>query len=81
MEVDPRITLAIECALAASRWRVAARFEGPSRRAQYQRLSELRSAGATALLHEVVVADGRCEAPPSAPRRAPRGEGKRAEWE
>lgn len=54
--IDPRIGLAIENALAASRWRIAARFEGPSTARRYKRLADTRSAAATALLREVVAA-------------------------
>ncbi len=57
MEVlDPRIALVIENSVAASRWRIAARFEGPTRRVQFLRLAESRSAAATVILNEIEAA-------------------------
>ena len=53
MEVDGRIGLAIDNAVAASRWRIAARFEGRETAARFRRQAEHRSAAATAILNEV----------------------------
>lgn len=50
MEVDERIGLAIENAVAASRWRVAARFEARETAAQFMRMADGRSSAATLLL-------------------------------
>lgn len=55
---DPKILLAIEQSVAASRWRTAARFEGRETAAQFRRLAENRSAAATALLNGFVQAAG-----------------------
>lgn len=54
--IDPRIGLAIENAIAASRWRIAARFEARPQAERYKAHSRQRSAAATALLHEVAAA-------------------------
>lgn len=69
MEEDGRIVLAIENAVAASRWRMAARFEGPEAAARFRRLAAHRSAAATALLNQVARA-GRGDNPtgPRCPR-------------
>lgn len=48
LEADPRILTAVENAIAASRWRIAARFEGPETAVQFRRQSTIRSAAATA---------------------------------
>lgn len=63
MEVDPRILLVIENSVAASRWRLAARFEGPLTARQFRRLADERSAAATALADEVATADQGREPP------------------
>lgn len=47
---DLRILTAIENAIAASRWRIAARFEGPETAAQFRRNAEARSGAATLAL-------------------------------
>ena len=47
---DPKILTAIEHSVAASRWRTAARFEGPKTAAQFRRQAEARTAAATASL-------------------------------
>lgn len=47
---DPRILAAIENSVAASRWRTAARFEGPETAAQFRHQAETRTAAATACL-------------------------------
>lgn len=47
MDADPKILTAIENAIAASRWRIAARFEGPETAAQFRRQSTIRAAAAT----------------------------------
>ncbi len=54
MDADPRILTAIENAIAASRWRIAARFEGPETAAQFRRQSMIRAAAATASLTDFV---------------------------
>lgn len=56
METDPRILPAIESAIAASRWRIAARFEARPQAERYRAHSRHRSAAATALLNEVAAA-------------------------
>lgn len=56
METDPRILPAIESAIAASRWRIAARFEAHPQAERYRAHSRQRSAAATALLNEVAAA-------------------------
>lgn len=53
-KADPRILLALENALAASRWRIAARYERADTARRYERLADLRSAAATELLNELV---------------------------
>jgi len=50
LDADPRILTAIENAVAASRWRTAARFEGPETAAQFRRQAEVRSRAATLAL-------------------------------
>jgi hypothetical protein len=52
MEADTRIGLAIEHAVAASRWRYAARCEGRTVAERFMRLARHRSAAATALVRE-----------------------------
>lgn len=54
--IDPRIGLAIENAIAASRWRIAARFEARPQAERYRAHSRQRSAAATVLLTEVAAA-------------------------
>ena len=56
MEVDPKILPAIENAIAASRWRIAARFEGQQTAKRYRALAEERSRAATRLCSEIVAA-------------------------
>lgn len=56
MEVDPRVLLVIEHSVAASRWRIAARFEGRETARQYRRLADERSRAATRLCDEVAAA-------------------------
>jgi len=60
MEVSGKIGLAIDNAVAASRWRIAARFEGRETATLYRAHAESRSAAATALLEEFAT-DGRDE--------------------
>lgn len=55
-EVDPRILQVIENSVAASRWRIAARFEGRETARQYRRLADERSRAATRLCSEVAAA-------------------------
>lgn len=50
LDADPRILTAVENAVAASRWRTAARFEGPETAARFRRQAEVRRAAATANL-------------------------------
>ena len=72
MEVDDRVRLAIENAVAASRWRIAARFEGPENRARYMRHAMQRGSAATALLNEIARTT---EGEPRRPRLARSGPG------
>lgn len=53
VKIDRNILLAIECATAASRWRIAARFEGPDTAAQFHALADKRSRAATRLLNRL----------------------------
>lgn len=69
MEVDQSVRLSIENAVAASRWRIAARFEGPETARRYRRLADKRSAAATDLLNELV-RGGAGDAPPPPDRTA-----------
>lgn len=57
MEVSEKVGLAIDNAIAASRWRIAARFEGRETAARFRRLADSRSAAATAQLEEFATAD------------------------
>lgn len=52
MEADTRIGLAIEHAIAASRWRYAARCEGRTVAERFMRMAKHRSAAATALVRD-----------------------------
>lgn len=61
MEANPKILLAIENAIAASRWRIAARFEARPQAERYRAHSRQRSAAATVLLNEVAAAGAREE--------------------
>jgi len=63
MEADPRIIEAIDNAVAANRWRVAARFESGETAAQYRRLGDKRSALARELLAEIGNPAGRITQP------------------
>lgn len=56
MEVDPRILSVVEHSVAASRWRIAARFEGPETARRYRAFAEDRSRAATRLMSEVTAA-------------------------
>jgi hypothetical protein len=47
---DPKILLAIEHSVAASRWRTAARFEGRDTAARFRRQAEARTRAATLAL-------------------------------
>lgn len=47
---DPKILAAIDNSVAASRWRTAARFEGPETAAQFRRQAEVRTRAATLAL-------------------------------
>jgi hypothetical protein len=58
MEVNPNIALAIEHSVAASRWRIAARFEGPQTAARFRRQAEERRAAATACIRDFAGAAG-----------------------
>jgi hypothetical protein len=58
MEVDARVRLVIENAVAASRWRIAARFEGPETARRYRRLADLRSRTAMQLLNKICAEAG-----------------------
>ena len=69
-EADPRILQVIENSVAASRWRIAARFEGPQTAAQYRRHAERRRAAATAILNEIATKTGREGQPPTGLRHA-----------
>lgn len=66
MEVDRRIGLAIENAVAASRWRVMARFEDRTTAARFMRLADIRSGAATLLLAEIRGPTGRESRRPNA---------------
>lgn len=56
MEVDPKVLLVIEHSVAASRWRIAARFEGRETARRYRALAEERSRAATRLCNEIAAA-------------------------
>lgn len=74
MEIEREIGLAIECAVAASRWRIAARFETPERARQFRSLAKDRSAAATVLLQKVVCGTARSNASrPARTRTATQG--------
>jgi len=70
---DPRILAAIDSAIAASRWRTAARFEGRETAAQFRRLAEARSAAATAQLASFAGTAGYQPDRPHSARTATRG--------
>lgn len=55
---DPKILKAIENAVAASRWRTAARFEGRETAARFRCQADARHAAATACLESFTSADG-----------------------
>lgn len=57
-DLDPRIELAIQHGVAASRWRIAARFEGPETAARFRRQAEIRRDAATSLLQSFAGAAG-----------------------
>lgn len=80
MEVDERVTTAIDNAVAASRWRIMARFEQGETARRYRRLGDIRSAAATGLLDEMAREAGR-EARPSLERDRWRGPKGRARLE
>lgn len=63
MEVDRNVLLVIENSVAASRWRIAARFEGRETARRYRALADERSRAATRLCNEVAAAtaDSRME--------------------
>lgn len=71
---DPRILAALENAVAASRWRVAARFEGAETAAQFRRQGEIRRSAATDCLNDVAKAGRNI---PASPRLASRETGGR----
>jgi hypothetical protein len=50
LDADPKILTAIENAVAASRWRTAARFEGRETAAQFRRNAAIRARAATRAL-------------------------------
>lgn len=56
MEVNPKVLLLIENSVAASRWRIAARFEGGETARRYRALADERSRAATQLCNEVAAA-------------------------
>lgn len=53
---DPKILAAIENGVAASRWRIAARFERANEAARFNRMADHRSAAATAILTDLTTA-------------------------
>lgn len=56
--LDPRIGMVIENSVAASRWRIAARFEGPETARRYRAFAQQRSAAATASIADLLSAGG-----------------------
>lgn len=76
MEVRDEIGLAIEHSIAASRWRIAARFEGPETAAQFRRLADSRSEAATSYLEEFATVGRGEPADRHSTHRAARGAGQ-----
>lgn len=73
--LDPGILSVIEHSVAASRWRIAARFEGRETAAQYRRHAEQRRAAATAILNQIATKADREGQNPAGPRHARGGAG------
>lgn len=68
-----KIGLAIENAVAASRWRVLARSETEQTKAKFERLADIRSRAATRILSEMVGGAGHEAAHPPVAKGLHRG--------